>query len=302
LRAGLDGDDIAFRSFAIDHLDRLGCFDDSVLSAAILCLHEEFGEGPSRQRWGYPMSESDWKSAALEDRLDVARVLIGRGLKTEPIKMLTRFVAQPTENLSFDYRWMKALKLLVECGTEQALVRQVLVRHLERTRFPFHHLRELLPLLPQVNGSDILLRSLILEQFVQGDTLSTYLIRQWAHRECVYAEDDVQESNKVEGGRGLECQIPLGGTALDVRTAQIKWLAAQNVPPERIRPAMVLLAVRYNAERATRLTQAIIDRRADTTARELVETALASEETDREGQKFAKAWLLAALTDAVQGV
>lgn len=302
LRAGLDGDDIAFRSYAIDHLDRLGCFDDSVLAAAILCLHEEFGEWPSRSFWGHLLSESDWKSAALEARLDVARVLIGRGLKTEPIKMLTRFVAQPTENLSFDYCWMKALKLLVECGTEQALVRQVLVRHLERTRFPFHHLRELLPLLPQVNGSDILLRSLILEQFVQGDTLSTYLIRQWAHRECVYAEDDVQESNKVEGGRGLECQIPLGGTALDVRTAQIKWLAAQNVPPERIRPAMVLLAVRYDAERATRLTQAIIDRRADTTARELVETALASEETDREGQKFAKAWLLAALTDAVQGV
>jgi hypothetical protein len=302
LRAGLDGDDIGFRSFAIDHLDRLGCFDDSVLSAAILCLHEEFGEGPSRQRWGYPMSESDWKSAALEDRLDVARVLMGRGLKTDPIKMLTRFVAQPTENLYFDYCWMKALKLLVECGTEQALVRQVLVRHLEAGQIQFYHFRELLPLLQQVNVCDTLLRSLTLDQFAHGDTLSTYLIRQWAHREFVYSEDDVQESNNVEGVRGLGCHIPLGGTALDVRTAQIKWLAAQNVPPERIRPAMILLAVRYDEERATRMTQAIIDRRTDSTARDLVETALASDETDREGQKLAKAWLLAALTDAAQGV
>lgn len=302
LRAGLDGDDIAFRCYAIDHLDRLGCFDDSVLAAAILCLHEKFGDGPSRQRWGYPMSESDWESAALEDRLDVARVLMGRGLKTDPIKMLTRFVAQPTENLYFDYCWMKALKLLVECGTEQALVRQVLVRHLEAGQIQFYHFRELLPLLQQVNVCDTLLRSLTLDQFAHGDTLSTYLIRQWAHREFVYSEDDVQESNNVEGVRGLGCHIPLGGTALDVRTAQIKWLAAQNVPPERIRPAMVLLAVRYDAEHATRMTQAIIDRRTDTTARELVETALASNESDREGQKFAKAWLLAALTDAAQGV
>jgi len=302
LRAGLDGDDIAFRCYAIDHLDRLGCFDDTVLSAAILCLHEVFGGGPSRHGWGEPLSESDWESAALEDRLDVARVLIGRGLKTEPIKMLTRFVAQPTENLYFDYCWMKALKLLVECGTEQALVRQVLASHLERTRFPFHHFRELLPLLQQVNGCDALLRSLILEQFAQGDTLSTYLIRQWAHREFVYAEHDEQESNNVEGARGLGCQIPMGGTALDVRTAQIKWLAAQNVPPERIRPAMVLLAVRYDEERATRMTQAIIDRRTDTTARELVERDLASDESDGQGQQLSKAWLLAALTDAAHGV
>ncbi len=302
LRAGLDGDDIAFRCYAIDHLDRLGCFDDSVLAAAILCLHEEFGDGPSRQRWGYPMSESDWESAALEDRLDVARVLIGRGLKTDPIKMLTRFVAQPTENLYFDHCCLKALKLLVRCGTEQALVRQVLVRHLVRGQIRFHHFWELLPLLQQVNGCDALLRSLILEQFAQGDTLSTYLIGQWAHREFVYSEHDEQESNNVEGARGRGCQIPMGGTALDVRTAQIKWLAAQNVPPERIQPAMVLLAVRYDEERATRLTQAIVDRRTDTTARALVERDLGSDETDGKGQQLAKAWLLAALTDAAQGV
>lgn len=65
---------------------------------------------------------------------------------------------------------------------------------------------------------------------------------------------------------------------------------------------MTLFAVRYDEERATRLTQAIIDRRTDTMARELVERSLASDETDGKGQQFAKAWLLAALTDAAQGV
>ena len=47
---------------------------------------------------------------------------------------------------------------------------------------------------------------------------------------------------------------------------------------------MTLFAVRYDEERATRLTQAIIDRRTDTTARELVERSLASDETDGKGQ------------------
>jgi len=72
--------------------------------------------------------------------------------------------------------------------------------------------------------------------------------------------------------------------------------------PGLLRHAMVRLAVRYDEERATGLTQAIIDRRADTTERQLVERFLASDESDGQGQQLAKAWLLAALTDAAQGV
>lgn len=65
---------------------------------------------------------------------------------------------------------------------------------------------------------------------------------------------------------------------------------------------MVLLAVRYDEERALQLTQAIIDRRTDPMARALIERSLASDEIDGQGQQLAKAWLLAALTDAGQGV
>lgn len=50
------------------------------------------------------------------------------------------------------------------------------------------------------------------------------------------------------------------------------------------------------------MTQAIVDRCTDPTARELLAQFLASDEPDGKGQKLAKARLLAALTDAEQGV
>lgn len=50
------------------------------------------------------------------------------------------------------------------------------------------------------------------------------------------------------------------------------------------------------------MTQAIVDRCMDPTAQELLAQFLASDEPDGKGQKLAKARLLAALTDAEQGV
>lgn len=299
LRAGLGSDDIAVHSYAIDYLDRLGCFDDSVAAAAVSCLHEEFGEGPSRPVWGEPASKDLWEAEATWHRLDVARSLIRRGLKTEPIKMLTRFVERSEAEGSVSHDdLIKAVKLLMECSTEEVLVRQILARHVMAGRVRFYHFKELLPLLQRSDVSDSLIRAAVLDHFAHQDDFSAYLIRRWANGASVHSEPDAEQSLKAVVHREIRNEIPHHATALDVRTAHLKWLAAQNLPRELLHPAMVLLAVRYDEHRAERLGLALVKRRADATARVEVETLLATDESDGEGQRLAKAWLLASLTDS----
>lgn len=215
-------------------------------------------------------------------RLEVARVLIGRGLKTEPIKMLTRFLAQPVRN-PYNYS-VRALHLLVDCGTEQVRVREVAAHYLALGWVPALYFQEIVPLLQRSCVPDPLLRASVLEKFAQHDHFSTYLIRQWPNREVVYAAIDERQWGTELDRLDLREKIPPHATDFDVRTAQLKWLSALNLPHERIQPAMVLLAVRYDEERALQLTQAIIDRRTDPMARALVERSLASDETDGQGQ------------------
>lgn len=300
LRAGLDSDDISVQSYAIDYLDRLGCFDDSVAASAISCLHEEFGEGPTRPYWGDSVSRDLWEAEAPWHRLDVARILIRRGIKAEPIKMLTCLVARSEADGSVSNEYLiKAVKLLMECGTEDVLMQQILARHLTIGRIRLHDFRELLPLLLRSKASDSLIRAAVLDQFAHRDDFSAYLIRKWANGASLYSDHDAEQSLKADVRREIRNEIPHHATALDVRTAHLKWLSAQNLPYELLHPAMVLLSVRYDEERAKRLEQAIIRRRTEATARVELETFLATEESDGEGQRLAKSWLLATLTDAV---
>lgn len=60
---------------------------------------------------------------------------------------------------------------------------------------------------------------------------------------------------------------------------------------------MVLLGLRYDEDCAKRLERSLIERRTDAAARVEVEMSLSKDESDGEGQRLAKACLLASLTD-----
>lgn len=297
LGAGLCSEDIAIRSFVVDSFDRLGCFDDSVAGAGISCLHEEFGEGPSRTLWGNLASKDEWESEADWCRLDIARILISHGLKTEPIRMLTRFVerGQAEASLGHDYL-LKAVKLLMACG-EEAVARRMLMHEVLSGRSHAYRFQELLSLLQRSRVPDRLIRAEVLNHFAHRDSFSAYLIRQWANGVPIYTEckNDHESSSDIQ--QELRNETPIHATALDLRTANLKWLAAQNLSRELLHPAMVLLALRYDEDRAKRLELALIERHADAAARVEVEILLSRDESDGEGPRLAKAWLLASLTD-----
>lgn len=298
LRAGLGSDDISVRSFAIERLDRLGCFDDTVAAAASSCLHEEFGEGPLRLFWGDAVSRDQWDAEAPFQRLDVARILIRHDLKSEPIKVLTQLVRQAEEDVAEHHDHMlNAVKLLMECGGQDEFVQQTLTRYVRAGRVRLAHFEEILPLLQRSRVEDSLIWALALDHFAQRDHFSAGLIRQWGHSASLYAEDAAKRSSEDDADRELRSEMSHRSTALDVRIARLKWLATQKLPRELLHTAMVLLAMRYDEDRAKRLGLALAKRRADVTARVDIETLLAADESDSEGQRLAKAWLLACLTE-----
>lgn len=292
--AGLGSDDIGVRSFAIDSIDRFGSFDESVAAAAISCLHEEFGEGASRPIWGEFYSRDDWEMSSRWQSLDVARILIRRGLKPEPIQMLTRIFERGQAAGSFDEGFLlKVGKLLLGCG-EVELARRMFVYEVSHGRMRLYQFQDLFPFLQRSEAPEPLIRAAVLNQFAHDNSFSAYLIRQWARGVPVYAECEDARTSQIDVHREFRNELPYHPTALDRRTVRLKWLAAQNLPSALLCPAMILLAMRYDEARATQLELALM-RRADAAAE--VEVLLSRDESDGEGPRLAKAWLIASLTD-----
>lgn len=297
LRAGLFSDDIWIQGLAVEKLDEIGAIDDLVKTAAISCLHATFGDAPLRSFWGTDMVDQatweEWQSGVL---LQVARVLIRHGCEAECMTVLHRAARRLPRGSNGDSFWIPILSFLIEQGDGLATLHEPLRRWLAARGAGALFFQDVLPLLSKSGAEPRLVRAAVLDHLAEGNHYAPHVVHRWATGGPVYAKENLDDWTQDASWKSLIAEERFGGTAANRLQGQLKWIVGQNIPDAILRPAMTVLACRYDLEQAALLDRILTESPSHAQRSAELERLLTRAD-DAPSQRLAKAWLLATLGD-----
>ena len=299
LRSALRSDDAYARSVAVEHLALLGAVDEQVLSAALVCLEEQFGEGTERPFGGDGVvSKEAWEDLADRGRVRAARVLLKHGRRAEALAGLDQAIQRiPPVGYGND-GWIEIVELLRDEDVDRTRLVEPLKRWIGARGTGSPYFERVAPLLEPAGVEDPFIRAAVLDAFAAGEQRGMSItIAGWASGGPSYRARSQENPESLAASRSIPDWAPPTSTTADWLRAQLEWLSEQAIPDSILLPAMLLLASNYDQGGAEELERLLALSRVEATAQERLARLSMVEADELAGPRFAKAWLFLRLTN-----